>query len=358
MARRYEKIGRVGEGTYGVVYKARDVRTNRTVALKRCLPHFETTDGFPVTTLREIDVLTSLRGHPNIVTLHEVAVSSSASRSGGVFLVFEYCDFDLARLVDRRYRRDRRSPFSEAQVKSLTCQLLEGLAFMHSRFVLHRDIKLSNLLYVNHGGGDRRRGQLRIADFGLSRRAATRCADDDDKDEDDDDQQKSRRQSLTPKVVSLWYRPPEILLRNNNNDRYTEAVDNWGAGCVVAELLEGTPLLAGSNVMDQARRLVGLLGPPPSGYCRDVDVDDHANNNPNDDGEQQQPPPPILPLLDRFGDDLSTAGLELLSRLLCYDEDARWTSARARRSDWLRGDIDPPAPCAHENMPVFSAEDD
>ena len=127
VSERYEKIGRIGEGTYGVVYKARDRRTGAVVALKRCLPHHEASDGFPITTLREITVLRELAGHehPGIVRLLEVAVSSSRS---GVFLVFELSQHDLANLVDTHYAARGRSPFRVAQVKQLARQLLSAVA--------------------------------------------------------------------------------------------------------------------------------------------------------------------------------------------------------------------------------------
>jgi len=267
VAQKYEKIGRLGEGTYGVVYKARDKQTNRVVALKRCLPHHENTDGFPVTTLREISILRSLRygygkhAHPSIVKLIDVVVSSqkkaestNGSVGGGVFLVFEYCEFDLAHLVDEFYASNNRSPFSEAQVKNLSLQLLKGLQFLHSRNILHRDIKLSNLLYSQHGTSDttnNARSHLRIADFGLARKSTNSFHKNIKKN--------ASSTMLTPKVVSLWYRPPELLLGSRI---YTEAIDNWGAGCAIAELLEGVPLIKGRNEMDQISKLFKLLGPP------------------------------------------------------------------------------------------------
>jgi serine/threonine protein kinase len=105
--------------------------------------------------------------------------------------------------------------------------------------LIHRDIKLSNLLY-NH------QGELKVADFGLARRVS-----------------RSRPQStpLTPKVVSLWYRPPELLL---GSEYYDESVDNWGAACVIGELLLGIPLMKGTSEMDQLSKVFELLGPPTS----------------------------------------------------------------------------------------------
>jgi len=159
----YEKLNRIGEGTYGTVYRARDKRTDRVVALKRCILHHEANDGFPLTSVREISILRLLSGHhPGIVTLIDVVVSASRS---GVFLVFEYCEHDLGQLVDSHFAMHGRSPFRESQVKQLGLQLLSALSFLHSRNVVHRDLKLSNLLY-NH------RGELRLADFGLARRTS------------------------------------------------------------------------------------------------------------------------------------------------------------------------------------------
>jgi serine/threonine protein kinase len=172
VSQRYEKVGRVGQGTYGVVYKARDKLKGDFVALKRCIPHHESSDGFPLTTLREIHALRVCSQHPNIISLMQVSVSSS----NGVFLVFEYCTHDLAQLIDAYYPKHRKSPFQQSHVKTLLQQLLSALEFVHSHYLLHRDVKLSNLLYSPDG-------QLKLADFGLSRHSGRR---------------------LTPNVVSLW----------------------------------------------------------------------------------------------------------------------------------------------------------
>lgn len=150
----FEKLNRIGEGTYGTVYRAIDKKTRCLVALKRVILHNEKTDGFPLTTLREIAALRLCSGHPNCVELLDVAVGK---RRDGVFLVFEYCEHDLSALV-----KTFRQPFNEAEVKSLLLQLLSAIAFLHRNKMIHRDIKLSNLLYNN-------RGKLKVADFGLAR---------------------------------------------------------------------------------------------------------------------------------------------------------------------------------------------
>ena len=125
-------------------------------------------------------------------------------------------------------------------------QLLEALRFMHSNYVLHRDLKLSNLLY-NH------RGELRVADFGLARRVGGEYVGDDKKSGNG-----SNPGDLTPKVVSLWYRPPELLF---GSEYYDQSVDNWGAGCVMGELLRGKPLMDGRNEMEQLQKMVSCQVP-------------------------------------------------------------------------------------------------
>ncbi|RYG61419.1 hypothetical protein EON64_18580, partial [archaeon] len=142
----YQKLHRIGEGTYGFVYKAVSRATGRTVALKRIILHNEQQDGFPLTSVRELRILQACR-HENIVSLLEVAVGA---KRDAVFLAFEYCDHDLHSLIHHASNKGA-FPFSERQVKCLSLQLLSALEYLHGRFVVHRDVKLSNVLYTNRG---------------------------------------------------------------------------------------------------------------------------------------------------------------------------------------------------------------
>ncbi|XP_036066820.1 cyclin-dependent-like kinase 5 isoform X4 [Oryzias melastigma] len=128
---KYEKLEKIGEGTYGTVFKAKNRETHEIVALKRVRLD-DDDEGVPSSALREICLLKELK-HKNIVRLHDVLHSDKK-----LTLVFEYCD------------------------QSFMYQLLKGLAFCHSRNVLHRDLKPQNLL-IN------RNGELKLADFGLAR---------------------------------------------------------------------------------------------------------------------------------------------------------------------------------------------
>ena len=140
----YEKMGKLGEGTYGVVYMARDRRTEEFVALKRVRTDSqEKRSGFPVTSIREIKILQNL-DHLNIISLREVVRSKQV---GFVFLVFEYFEHDLASLVDH----SEYAAFSISEVKCIMKQILSAIKYAHSHYVIHRDIKLSNILLNNHG---------------------------------------------------------------------------------------------------------------------------------------------------------------------------------------------------------------
>ncbi|KAF9354689.1 NADPH-dependent diflavin oxidoreductase 1 [Mortierella sp. AD094] len=220
----FEKLNKVGEGTYGVVYRARDKKTDEIVALKRIRMEREN-DGLPISSLREIKLLKTLR-HDNIVLVRDVAVGNDLDQ---IFLVMEYCEQDMAALMD-----NLKKPYSPAEVKCLMYQLLKGIEYCHDHFVVHRDLKLSNLLLNGQG-------ILKIADFGLARSFGLPS------------------RPMTPKVVTLWYRAPELLFGDSN---YTTAVDMWSAGCIFGELLKHAPLLPGKVEKQQVDLIIELLGTP------------------------------------------------------------------------------------------------
>lgn len=167
----YERLNKINEGTYGVVYKARDKKTGEIVALKKVKMDVRRDDGFPLTSLREINILSSL-SHPSVVDVKEVVMDDF----DGVYMVMEYLENDLKGLMDKM-----KQPFSIGEAKWLMLQLLEGVKYLHDNWVLHRDLKTSNILVSKEGN-------LKICDFGLSR------------------QYGSPRKPYTPLVVTLWYR--------------------------------------------------------------------------------------------------------------------------------------------------------
>ncbi|VDL99987.1 unnamed protein product, partial [Schistocephalus solidus] len=241
----FEKLNRIGEGTYGIVCKscqayrflldrARDTITNEVVALKKVRMENEKDGlqhslnkpflGIPISSLREITLLLSMK-HPNIVQLKEVVVGRSLD---SIFLSMEYCEQDLASLLD-----NMPSAFTEAQVKGIMLQVFKGLRYLHENYILHRDLKVSNLLMTD-------KGLVKIADFGLARPS-------------------NSQHPMTPKVVTLWYRAPEVIL---GDKMQTKAIDIWSAGCIMGELLLHKPLLPGKTEIHQLELTIDLLGTP------------------------------------------------------------------------------------------------
>ncbi|XP_068653788.1 cyclin-dependent kinase G-2-like isoform X2 [Aristolochia californica] len=220
----FEKLNKIDEGTYGVVFRARDKKTGEIVALKKVKMAKER-EGFPLTSLREINILLSFH-HPSIVDVKEVVVGSDLNQ---IFMVMEYMEHDLKGLMETM-----KQPFSQSEVKCLMLQLLEGIKYLHDNWVLHRDLKTSNLLLNN-------RGELKICDFGLAR------------------QYGSPLKPYTHLVVTLWYRAPELLL---GAKEYSTAIDMWSLGCIMAELLAKEPLFSGKSEIDQLDKIFKTLGTP------------------------------------------------------------------------------------------------
>jgi len=206
---RYDRTEKIGEGTYGVVYKATDKMINDLVAMKRVRFDTEGDEGVPSTALREIAILKETR-HPNVVTLREVIFFGEKKK---LYMVFDYHQTDLKRHMDRV------GPIAPEAVKEMLRQLVEGIAFCHARRILHRDLKPQNLLVDSDG----KTNILKIADFGLARAV----------------QRPVRK--YTKEVVTLWYRPPEILLGFTH---YTMPIDMWAVGCIFAEMAQALTHLA------------------------------------------------------------------------------------------------------------------
>ncbi|KAI9858855.1 MAG: kinase subunit of RNA polymerase II carboxy-terminal domain kinase I [Vezdaea acicularis] len=214
----------VGSGTYGKVFKAIHVYTKNMVALKKIRMEGER-DGFPVTAVREIKLLQSLKHH-NVVSLQEVMVEKN-----DCFMVFEYLSHDLTGLLNHPTFK-----LEEAHKKHLAKQLFEGLEYLHRRGVLHRDIKAANILVSNEG-------QLKLADFGLARFFAKR-----------------RQLDYTNRVITIWYRSPELLL---GETQYGPAVDIWSAACVLVEIFTRHAIFPGDGgEISQLDKIHNVLGTP------------------------------------------------------------------------------------------------
>uniref|UniRef100_A0A914HXZ0 cyclin-dependent kinase n=1 Tax=Globodera rostochiensis TaxID=31243 RepID=A0A914HXZ0_GLORO len=287
----FEKIRQLGEGTYGVVYEGQDKRLGQTVALKQIRLNLKK-EGVSVSVMREIQSLMDIE-HENIVRLFDVAVGR---RIDQIFLVMEYCDQDLASLLD-----NMNSPFTEAQIKCLLLQLFRGLHHLHSRFIVHRDIKVSNLLLTEFGA-------LKIADFGLARLCGVPPTE------------------MTPRVVTLWYRSPELLFGSKFQ---SPAIDMWACGCILGELLLHKPLLPGKDEIDQIRLIISLVGTPT---------------------EKIWPEMPYNNIKAVFSD-RSPECHAMLNSLFIYDPKRRATAKDCLENEYLKMS---PLPCHPSMMPSLS----
>lgn len=308
----FEKLNCIGEGTYGVVYRARDRKDGKIYALKR-MRRDKDVEGMPISGMREVGILLSLRddhsvpGHENIVCLKEVAVSPDDWKS--VFLVMEYCEQDLAVLLD-----NMPTPFNESQVKCIMLQIFKGLQYLHNKFIVHRDLKVSNLLLTD-------RGIIKIADFGLARKYSIPS------------------KAMTPNVVTLWYRAPELLLQSKDQ---TTAIDIWAAGCILGELLLHKPLLQGRSEIHQLELIINMLGTPREEFwpglsqlpvLQSFTLKEQPYNN--------------IKLMFNW---LSEAGIRLLNFLFMYNPKKRATATECLESSYFK---EAPLPCDPGVMPSF-----
>lgn len=300
----FEKLDKIGQGTYSSVYKARDLETNKIVALKKV--RFANMDPESVRFMaREIIVLRRL-DHPNVMKLEGVIASRM---SGSLYLVFEYMEHDLAGLLA--------SPgikFTEAQIKCYMQQLLHGLEHCHNRGVLHRDIKGSNLLIDTNGN-------LKIADFGLATFFSS-----------------PQKQPLTSRVVTLWYRPPELLLGATD---YGVAVDLWSAGCILAELFAGKPIMPGRTEVEQLHKIFKLCGSPSDEYWKRSKLP-HATIF--------KPQHPYKRCVAETYKDFPSSALSLLDVLLAVEPEPRGTAFSALDSEFFKMK---PLPCDPSSLPKY-----
>jgi cyclin-dependent kinase len=280
---RYQKLEKVGEGTYGVVYKAKDRATGEIVALKKIRLEAEE-EGIPGTAIREISLLKDLQ-HPNIVKLYDVVHTERR-----LTLVFEFLDFDLKKYLDTV-----EGGLELPVLKSLLYQLVRGIAYCHSQKVLHRDLKPQNLL-IN------REGELKLADFGLARAFGIPV------------------RAYTHEVVTLWYRAPDVLMGNR---RYNMPVDVWSIGCIFAEMHTGRPLFPGANDGDQLDLIFRAFGTPDERMFPGIAA--LPDYKPASYKVHPRPEAVLSPHVPGLGPD----GVDLLSRMLVYDPAKRITAAEA-----------------------------
>ncbi|KAL6136582.1 hypothetical protein ACLB2K_061877 [Fragaria x ananassa] len=300
----YEKLEKIGQGTYSSVFGAREVETGRILALKKV--RF---DNFQPESIRfmarEIMILRRL-DHPNIMKLEGIITSRSSS---SIYLVFEYMEHDLAGLVAANDIK-----FSDVQIKCYMRQLFSAVEHCHMRGIMHRDIKASNILVNNDG-------IMKLADFGLANVVNSKS-----------------KQPLTSRVVTLWYRPPELLL---GATEYGVSVDLWSVGCVFAELYLGKPILKGRTEVEQLHKIFKLCGSPPEEYWKNSKLPHATMFKPQYSYESS--------LRERCKE-FPTTSVGLLQTLLSVEPYKRGTASSALLSEYFRTK---PYACDPSKLPKY-----
>jgi serine/threonine protein kinase len=216
----------IGSGTNGDVFSVKLKNSEERIALKRLKTSSDLSkEKQSILQKREIGILTELK-HVNVMSIREVMEIDAS-----VCLLMDCMQHDLAGLI---HNLAISRHFSFAQLKCYAKQVADGLAYIHSKNIIHRDIKPQNVLVSkNH--------VVKIADFGLACRHSNTTIHDDGE------------------VVTLWYRSPELLMGENN---YGFEVDVWSYGCLIVELFQKKPFICGRTPQEQIQMIYEKLGTP------------------------------------------------------------------------------------------------
>ncbi|XP_010243488.1 PREDICTED: cyclin-dependent kinase E-1 isoform X2 [Nelumbo nucifera] len=315
----YDLIGKIGEGTYGLVFLARtksNPNRGKCIAIKK-FKQSKDGDGVSPTAIREIMLLREIN-HENVVKLVNVHINHADM---SLYLAFDYAEHDLYEII-RHHREKVNHSINQYTIKSLLWQLLNGLNYLHSNWIIHRDLKPSNILVMGEG---EEQGVVKIADFGLARIY----------------QAPLKPLSENGVVVTIWYRAPELLLGAKH---YTSAVDMWAVGCIFAELLTLKPLFQGAEVkatpnpfqLDQLDKIFKVLGhPTQEKWPTLVNLPHWQSDQQHIQGRKYDNPGlySVVHLSQK------SPPYDLLSKMLEYDPRKRITAAQALEHEYFR--IDP-----------------
>ncbi|GAB6023358.1 Cyclin-dependent kinase-like 4, variant 2 [Chamberlinius hualienensis] len=276
---KYEKLSKIGEGSYGVVFKCRNKETGQLVAIKK---YMETEDDplIKKIALREVRLLKQFK-HPHLVNLLDVF-----RRKRKLHLVFEFCDHTVLNELERNQRG-----VAEAVTKKIIWQTLQALHYCHQHNCVHRDVKPENIL-IN------KEGDVKLCDFGFARMMRP-------------------GENYTDYVATRWYRAPELLV---GDTQYGAAVDVWGLGCVYAELITGEALWPGKSDLDQLYLIRKTLGDFVPRHM-------HIFKNNQFFAGMSIPEPDIRDSLEqKISKDLNEAAWDFLKRCLDKDPNRRSSS--------------------------------
>ncbi|WVZ77975.1 hypothetical protein U9M48_025761 [Paspalum notatum var. saurae] len=297
-ATQYQILEVIGKGSYGVVAAAIDTHTGERVAIKKINNVFENVPN-AARILREIKLLRLLR-HPNIVQIKHIMLPPTQREFRDIYVVFELMESDLHQVIKAN---DNLTPEHH---RFFLYQLLRALKYIHAANVFHRDLKPRNIL-VNSDS------KLKICDFGLARASFN---------------DSPLAIFWSDYVATRWYRAPELC--GSFFSSYTPAIDIWSIGCIFAEVLTGTPLFPGRNVVHQLDLITDLLGTPSSGSLSRIHSDKAREYL------AHMPRKHPIPFSHKFHN-ADPMAIRLLERLLAFDPKDRPTAEEALADPYFRG---------------------
>uniref|UniRef100_A0A8D2PIT3 mitogen-activated protein kinase n=1 Tax=Zosterops lateralis melanops TaxID=1220523 RepID=A0A8D2PIT3_ZOSLA len=264
-----------GRGALGTV----DGRSGTKVAIKKLYRPFQS-ELFAKRAYRELRLLKHMK-HENV------------SR---YYLVMPFMGTDLSKIM-------KHEKLTEDRIQFLVYQMLKGLKYIHSSGIIHRDLKPGNLA-VNEDC------ELKILDFGLARHTDS---------------------EMTGYVVTRWYRAPEVIL---NWMHYTQTVDIWSVGCIMAEMITGRPLFKGNDHLDQLTEIMKITGTPTQDFVQKLHSQDAKNYIKSLPKVQKKDFASVL----KYANPLA---VNLLEKMLVLDAEKRVTAAEALMHPYFEPIHDP-----------------
>jgi len=287
--KRYKIEAPIGQGGFGVVCRAYNIRTGEKIAIKKIINAFNN----PIDAkrlIREIRIMKYFT-HENIISLKDILNPLPKKSFNDVYLVTELMDTDLHQIIASD------QIISDDHVQYFMYQIMCAVKYIHSANVLHRDLKPNNIL-VNKDC------TIKVCDFGLSRPVGS---------------QNHKLEFMTNNISTIWYRAPELLLTWKE---YTKAIDMWAVGCILAELLKRKPLLPGRNHLHQVALILKLVGSPS-----EEEIDTIQNAHAKTFIKKLPPTKPID--IDKIFPGCSKLAIDLLSKLLKFNPKDRLTVEEA-----------------------------
>ncbi|XP_024137142.1 mitogen-activated protein kinase 12 isoform X1 [Oryzias melastigma] len=280
---RYRDLKQVGSGAYGTVCSATDSRTGAKVAIKKLYRPFQS-EIFAKRAYRELRLLKHMK-HENVIGLLDVFTADlSLDRFLDFYLVMPFMGTDLGKLM-------KMHKLSEDKIQYLVYQMLKGLKYIHSAGIIHRDLKPGNLA-INQDC------ELKILDFGLARQADS---------------------EMTGYVVTRWYRAPEVILSWMH---YTQTVDIWSVGCIMAEMLQGKPLFKGNDHLDQLTEIMKITGTPSPEFLSKLESEEAKRYLKSLPKQEKKDLQKVFPTSD-------VHAVSVIEHMLLLDPEKRVTAAEA-----------------------------